>query len=55
MKRTLLALVLTVPLGDLRAGLIIIDPGPGGDGASLLQAAIDGAQDGDVILLKAGD
>lgn len=35
-------------------GVIVIDPA-GGNGAAQLQAALDGAADGDVILLRAGD
>ena len=40
-------------LGAARAGVIVVDPG-GGPGQALLQAAIDSAVDGDVIVLKTG-
>jgi len=41
-------------VGAARAGVIVVDPG-GGPGQALLQAAIDSAVDGDVIVIKAGD
>lgn len=50
-----LALLVCLPPTAARAGVHVVDPGPGADGAALLQAAVDAAQDGDVILLKAGD
>ena len=40
-------------VGAARAGVIVVDPG-GGPGQALLQAAIDSAVDGDVIVLKTG-
>ena len=36
------------------AGIVVVDPA-GGDGAAALQAAVDSAHDGDVLLLEAGD
>jgi len=38
-----------------RAGVIVVDPGGGPGGAALLQAAIDSAQSGDILLLRPGD
>jgi hypothetical protein len=38
----------------LRAGVTVVDPA-GAPGAALLQAALDAAQPGDILLLKAGD
>ncbi len=49
--RWLLALALLAPLGT--ASQIVVDPGGGGDFTDL-QAAIDSAQDGDVIVVRGG-
>jgi hypothetical protein len=38
-----------------RAEVIVVDPGGGPGGAALLQAAIDSAQSGDILLLRPGD
>jgi hypothetical protein len=38
----------------LRADVIVVDPG-GHPGAARLQAALDGAQPGDIVLVRAGD
>ncbi len=49
------ALCATVLAGAANAGVIVVDPGGGPGGGALLQAAIDGAVDGDILLLRAGD
>ena len=38
-----------------RAEVIVVDPGGGPGGAALLQAAIDSAQSGDILVLRPGD
>jgi hypothetical protein len=38
-----------------RAEVIVVDPGGGPGGAALLQAAIDAAVSGDILVLRPGD
>jgi len=47
-------LVLVVLAGAAQAGVIVVDPNGGSGGGALLQAALDGAVDGDILLLRAG-
>ena len=49
------ALFLLVAGAAARATVLIVDPSGGPGGAALLQAAIDAAQDGDILLLRPGD
>jgi hypothetical protein len=43
-----------VAAAPARADVIVVDP-HGGPGAALLQAALDGAQPGDIVLIRPGD
>ena len=52
--RTRLAAVCMLVAPFARADVIVVDPG-GGPGAAQLQAALDAAHDGDILLLRAGD
>ncbi|MHC5211200.1 MAG: right-handed parallel beta-helix repeat-containing protein [Planctomycetota bacterium] len=56
LARRALLLLGALPLlaAGLRAGVVVVDPG-GGEGALLLSSAIASAQDGDVLLLRAGN
>lgn len=49
-----LALALAAAGPSLRADVVVVDP-QGGPGAALLQSALDAAQPGDILLLRAGD
>gem|GEM_PF-3346969 len=49
------ALSFLAVVGSSHAGVIVVDPAGGPAGAALLQAAIDAAQDGDILLLRPGD
>jgi hypothetical protein len=46
--------LLVLLAGTARADVLVVDPG-GGPGHDLLEAAVAAAQDGDIVLLKAGD
>jgi len=48
-----LAFLLTSPAHG--AGVVVVDPAGGPGGAALLQAAINAAQSGDILLLRPGD
>jgi hypothetical protein len=48
-------LFLLMAAATSRGGVIVVDPGGGAGGATLLQSAIDTAQEGDILLLRPGD